>query len=419
MSFPRGVERSSRASRATVRLVDTYDLVEAAKRSGLDVDELNRLVELGILTPDAEERFSPGDLRRAALVKSLVASGIQLDGLGAAIRGGQVSLAFLDAPAFERFSALGGATFAELAERTGVPIELLMFIREAAGSVPPLPDDRVREEELAYVEMIEGEVRAGFHHAAIQRLIRVQGDSLRRVAETEAAMWQSEVIEPATRAGKRPDEILGAEFGDRMSVLTERAMIGMYHIQQTQAWTANLIEGVEMMLTSAGLHRRLDHPPAMCFLDITGYTSLTQERGDAAAADLAERLGEVVQRTSVRHGGRAVKWLGDGVMLHFPNPGPGVLAALEMVEGVAGAGLPPAHVGLHAGPVIFQEGDYYGQTVNVASRIADYARPSEVIVSQEVVDASAGAAVAFREVGPVELKGVAGAMRLHTASRSG
>ena len=57
-----------------------------------------------------------------------------------------------------------------------------------------------------------------------------------------------------------------------------------------------------------------------------------------------------------------------------------------MVEGVAAAGLPPAHVGLHAGPVIFQEGDYYGQTVNLASRIADYARPGEVIVSQAVVD---------------------------------
>ena len=106
-------------------------------------------------------------------------------------------------------------------------------------------------------------------------------------------------------------------------------------------------------------------------------------------------------------------------MFYFPNPGPGVVAALEMVEGVAGAGLPPAHVGLHAGPVIFQEGDYYGQTVNVAARIAEYARPGEVLVSQEVVDASGGAEVAFREIGPVELKGVAGAVRLHAASPAG
>ena len=90
-----------------------------------------------------------------------------------------------------------------------------------------------------------------------------------------------------------------------------------------------------------------------------------------------------------------------------------------MVAGVAEAGLPPAHVGLHAGPVIFQEGDYYGQTVNMASRIADYARPGEVVVSQEVVDASGDVGVHFREIGPVELKGVAGAVRLHTASRPG
>jgi adenylate cyclase len=191
----------------------------------------------------------------------------------------------------------------------------------------------------------------------------------------------------------------------------------MYHLQQKQAWTTTIIEGLEMQLAAAGLHSRLEHPPAMCFLDITGYTRLTQERGDAAAAELATRLARLVERTSMRHGGRPVKWLGDGVMFHFKDPGPGVVAALEMAAGVAEAGLPPAHVGLHAGPVIFQEGDYYGQTVNVASRIADYARPGEVLVSQEVVDTSSGAKVAFRDIGPVELKGVGGAMHLYAASR--
>jgi adenylate cyclase len=154
----------------------------------------------------------------------------------------------------------------------------------------------------------------------------------------------------------------------------------------------------------------------MCFFDISGYTRLTQEHGDQAAASLAESLGTIVQRTSVRYGGRPVKWLGDGVMLHFPNPGRGVDAALEMVAGVADAGLPPAHVGLHAGPVIFQEGDYYGATVNVASRIADFAQAGEVMVSQAVVDAAAESVAVFRAVGPVELKGVSGTMDLHAAS---
>ncbi len=399
--------------------MERYEIAEAAERAGVSVEELSRLVELGILKPDAENRFTPRHLRRAGLVQSLAAAGIPLDGLGAAMQSGQVSLNFLDEPAYERFSALSGVTFAQLAERTGVPVQLLMLIREATGSSPPLPDDRVRDGELPYAEFIEFQIAAGFSPIAIQRLLRAAGDSLRRLAETESAWWNSEVMLPAVAAGKRPDDTFGADFVTRMTVLSERAVIEMYRLQQTKTWTANIIEGLETMLAGAGLHSRLEHPPAMCFLDITGYTRLTQERGDAAAAGLAEQLGQLVQRTSIKYGGRPVKWLGDGVMFYFPNPGPGVVAALEMVEGVAEAGLPPAHVGLHAGPVIFQEGDYYGQTVNVASRIAEYARPGEVLVSQEVVDASAGSEVVYREIGPVELKGVSGPIHLHAASRPG
>ena len=392
---------------------------QAADRAGMDVDELRRLVGLGIISPGTDGRFSSGDIRRMGVARSLLAAGVPPDGLGTAIQDGRVSLAFLDAPAFERFSALSGVTFAQFAARSGVPVQLLMLIREAAGWPAPEPDDIIRDEELHYAAFIELQVKAGFRQASIEQLMRVQGDSLRRMAQTESAWWEAEVVEPAVAVGKRPDDVLGSDFGDQMGVIAERAIVGMYHLHQAQAWTTNLIVDIEMMLAAAGLHSRLDRPPAMCFLDIAGYTRLTQERGDAAAAQLAEQLGRLVQRTAVKHGGRPVKWLGDGVMLFFPNPGPGVVAALEMMAGVAEAGLPPAHVGLHAGPVIFQDGDYYGQTVNVASRIADYARPGEVLVTQEVVDASTGTAVDFREIGPVELKGVSGAMRLHAAQQPG
>jgi adenylate cyclase len=145
---------------------------------------------------------------------------------------------------------------------------------------------------------------------------------------------------------------------------------------------------------------------------------LTDERGDDAAAQLAEQLGRIVQRTSVAYGGRPVKFLGDGVTFVFPEPGPAVLASLEMVESVAAEGLPPAHVGIAAGSVIFQEGDYYGQTVNLAARISDFARPGEVLVSGTVVDAAGLPEDAFVEVGPVELKGVSSPVRLLAARRS-
>jgi class 3 adenylate cyclase len=69
----------------------------------------------------------------------------------------------------------------------------------------------------------------------------------------------------------------------------------------------------EAGLERAGLaQRRPDHPPAIAFLDLTGHTRLSEERGDRAAADLAGRLVEIVHELAHRRGGRPVKLLGDG-----------------------------------------------------------------------------------------------------------
>ena len=401
--------------------MERYEIATAAERAGASVEELRHLVVLGILQPDAEGRFSDGDIRRVAVVHSLVAASIPLELLASALRSGDLSLDFVDDPAYSLFASFASETFEELSARTGVPLHLLVAMREATGAAVPDPSSRVREDEMTIVRALDFELAHGFREIAVERNLRVMGDSLRRIAETSGAIWRSEVMEPFFAAGYTAQQVGAAtnEVSRAWTALDEQALLAIYRAQLVHVWTANIIAGAEGVLARAGLHSRLEHPPAMCFLDITGYTRLTQERGDAAAADLASKLARLVERTSVKHGGKPVKWLGDGVMLHFPNPGPGVMAALEMVAGVTEAGLPPAHVGLHAGPVIFQEGDYYGQTVNVAARIADYARPGEVLVSQEVVDASAGAEIAFREIGPVELKGVAGAMRLHAASLAG
>jgi adenylate cyclase len=401
--------------------VEQYELAEAADRAGISPDELRDLVERGILQPDVAGRFNEGDVRRVGVVQSLVAAGIPIDLLAVTLRNGSFSLAFMDDPAYSLFSSFTSETFQEVSARTGIPLNLLVAIREAAGGITPGPGDRVRDGELPVVTLLEFQLAHGFRPITLERNLRVFGDSLRRIAETGGDAWRSEVLDPLFAAGLGGVEIgeASGEVSAGMTDLDEQALLAIYRAHQARVWTANIIGGAESVLATAGLHNRLEHPPAMCFLDITGYTRLTQERGDAAAADLANSLARLVERTSLRHAGRPVKWLGDGVMLFFPKPGPGVVAALEMVAGVAEAGLPPAHVGLHAGPVVFQEGDYYGQTVNVASRIAEYARPGEVLVSQEVVEAATDSDIAFREIGPVELKGVGGAMRLHAAFRSG
>jgi adenylate cyclase len=393
---------------------------EAARRAASTPEYIEGLVEVGILSPQADGTFTTGDVRRIVLVQTLERAGLPLGGIAQAIQEGQLSLDFMDASSYDRFSTVTDTTFAELSETTGVPLELLMVIREAIGFAEPAPDDCVRDIELKIVPLVQIQIAEGFRPGPIERWLRVYGESMRRVAETEADWWHTEVELRLMESGMTPSEMMehaDVKLASRMAPLLDDAILGIYHGHQEHTWTTSIINGVEAALDQAGVFSRLERPPAICFLDLTGYTRLTEERGDEAAADLASRLGRLVRRSSSQHGGKPIKWLGDGVMFFFREPGAGVAAALDMVEGAQAAGLPPAHVGLHSGPVLFQEGDYFGRTVNVAARIADYARPGEVLVSQEVLDSSDRTDVFFKEIGPVELKGVAGPIRLHSASR--
>src|SRR5688500_11036067 len=108
--------------------------------------------------------------------------------------------------------------------------------------------------------------------------------------------------------------------------------------------------------------RRDRKAPAIGLLDMRGYTRLTQMAGDAAAAELAATLASVVQRAWGDYGGEPVKLLGDGVMFHFPQPDRAVACGLELVELAERQGLPPARMGADVGPVVFRDGDYFGQT---------------------------------------------------------
>lgn len=399
----------------------TFTRAEAARRAGVPTEYIDRLFELGGLVPQADGRLTLGDVRRCALVRTLERAGLPLDGIGQAVRDGVLSLAFMDAGSYDRFSTNTTSTFDEVSRRTGVPVELLLVVREAGGFAQPAPSDLIRENELKIVPLIEMQVAHGFRPAVIERWLRVYGESVRRIAETEADWWHTEVELRLLEQGMSPSEMMehaDVEIASKLAPLLDDVLLSLYHGHQEHTWNASIIFGVEQALNEAGVFSRLEQPPAICFLDLTGYTRLTEERGDEAAAQLADQLRTLVRRVSAQHDGKPIKWMGDGVMFFFRRAGPAVQAALEMVDGAHRAGLPPAHVGLHAGPVLFQEGDYYGRTVNIASRIGDYARPGEVLVSQEVVDASEGTELVYSEIGPVELKGISGAIRLSAARRA-
>jgi class 3 adenylate cyclase len=353
------------------------------------------------------------------MVRSLQDAGLALEEMAIAVRAGDLSFAFLELPVFDRFAALTSWTFGTLSAETGIPLELLTVIREAIGFAQPTADDLVREDELLVVPAVRSHVERGLKAGVIERWLRVYGDATRRMAETEADWWRTEVEEPLIAAGLGQGVVLdtAAQWGAQQAVLTDQALIAMYHAQEEHSWLGNIVLNFEQALERAGLRANPAVAPAICFLDLSGYTRLTEERGDAVAAKQAADLAHAVDRTSRQYGGKAVKWLGDGVMLYFRDARPVVVAALHMLDSVVEVGLARAHVGVHAGPVVFQEGDYFGRTVNIAARISDYARPGEVLVSAEAMNLSRDAQLGFTEVGPVDLKGISEPIQLYVARR--
>src|SRR3989441_954398 len=219
------------------------------------------MVDLAILAPEEPDRFSPGDVRRVLMAKSLEDAGIPLDGVAAAIQRGALSLAFLDAASYERFAALAAETFQQVSDRTGMPLELLMVIREAIGMAQPSPDDRLREDEMRIVPFIELQVAEGFRAAAIERLLRVQGDGTRRITEQEGAWWNSGVLAPAMAAGKAREERGTADWADGTPPLPEQAVLAMSPAQRAHAGPPNIIEGFEMQWGRGGIHPRLERLP--------------------------------------------------------------------------------------------------------------------------------------------------------------
>jgi class 3 adenylate cyclase len=114
-----------------------------------------------------------------------------------------------------------------------------------------------------------------------------------------------------------------------------------------------------------------------------------------------------------------VKQLGDGVLLRMPDSETAVRTVAELVASTTAGDLPSAHAGIAAGPVITRDGDVFGRTVNLASRIADRAAAGEVLVEEGVVVALPRGTARFEPVGRVELKGFPDPIALWRATPAG
>jgi adenylate cyclase len=393
-----------------------------ADLAGVTEAEVERMVDLGILVArDGPGPFLETDVQKVRLAAACEQAGLPMDAIAVAIRDGRLSFAFLEAAPYRRWAVRSARTYRQVSQETGVPLELLCGALEAMGFARMAPDESIREDELAVVPLVQLGLTTGvFDLAWLTRLGRAHADGLRLIAMAWGDAYQARFEGPVLASGASQQTAMerAAQLSIDFLPLTDPALLAIYHRQQELVWTEGLVERIEHELERAGVLGRPGRVPAMCFVDLVGYTRLTEERGDAAAAALAEALALLVDRSAREHGGVPVKWLGDGVMVHYREPAGAVLAALELVEQLPAAGLPPAHVGVAAGPVVAQGGDYFGRTVNLAARLAARAGAGQVLVSGNVVESASPEGVSFVELGELRLEGFARPVRLLEACRA-
>ena len=124
------------------------------------------------------------------------------------------------------------------------------------------------------------------------------------------------------------------------------------------------------------------------FADLAGFTALTEAHGDQRAADLVADFCSRARELLPDYGAEEVKAIGDALMLRADDAGAGVRLARRLVDEVGGRhGFPGIRVGVHTGPAVERDSDWFGATVNTASRVADLAGADEVLVTRATIEA--------------------------------
>jgi class 3 adenylate cyclase len=390
---------------------------ELAVRAGVALERVRLLAELGVLQAGADGRFRPIDIQRIRVAEAFVDSGLAVEDLGRLVAEGHITFPNLET-VFGEPVAASGTTLVEFARQVDRDPELLRRVYTQLGLAQPSDADRLRTDDLESLHEFLAVFDArdvGLGDDFLLRAARLCGDSIRNLVEAINTMMREELLPALVRSsgGQEPQMRGGGPFA-----ATSRLSSWLLRRHLEAEIQGNIVENIESVMEETGIGRRRDlHPPAIGFLDLSGFTSFTGAKGDEEAARLAVRLSDLVLEAAAARQGRAVKSLGDGVMLHFRDAGEAVSVALDLVDAVAQAGLPPARVGLTSGPVVFRDGDYFGRAVNTAARVTDYARPGEVLVSEAVAESGAPAGSAFEDLGAVELKGIHEPTRLFRAVR--
>jgi adenylate cyclase len=394
-----------------------------AEETGASAERIGWIERIGILRAAEPGRYVPGDVFRVRMIVALLEAGFTEDEVAWATTEGALDLAHVDAYPLTEPSKRSDRPFEGFAGNLGLrSASTLIDLFRVLELPEPEPGAPLRQQEEALFSEFLRVWRLAQDDEAPTRAARLIGEGTRLATMGWSELFGQEV------AGAARDRFLRNEIETYPQEIIDAAAVMMHLLPTMMAWlvrrytqqaiVAGIVENFESLLEQRGLPRRPrpEAVPALVFADLSGFTELTERRGDDAAAVTAASLQRQAETTARTNGGRLVKLLGDGVMLLFPEPAAAVAAAIDLIRTSTHDRSLPIHAGVHAGPVVQRDRDVFGRTVNLASRIAETAGPNEVIVSRSVVDAVPSGRFRFEPVAEVELKGVAAPLSLFRAT---
>jgi adenylate cyclase len=148
------------------------------------------------------------------------------------------------------------------------------------------------------------------------------------------------------------------------------------------------------------------------FVDLEGFTALTETKGDEGAARVATKFARMTQSV-LGPGDRLVKTLGDAVLVTSSDPASGIALVERLLTEAAGdPRMPSLRAGLHHGSAVEKDGDVFGAAVNLAARVAAEAHAGEVLGTEPIAEAAKCVGIPVAELGAVSLKNVRGKIKL-------
>jgi class 3 adenylate cyclase len=406
------------------RVPSTYSVAEVADEAACPEDRVSWMSGLGLIAADEDGRFTFGAVLVVKMVSALLESGLPAESIERAAGEGFLRFQRTDEYLPSEPGPRSGRTFAEFQAAAGPRARMLPAIYEVLGLPEPDPGAPIHEDEEQLFERFLDAWSMTPDEDALLRAARLMAQGARAAMLGWLDLQTEQLAEPARERLYRGEL---EEFPDDVRVAITKVtrlapdMFTWLSTRYLEHRSVNgIVEGFERFLATKGMAPipAPSSPPAIVFVDLSSFTRLTRERGDESAVHAATSLQRSADATATRHGGRLVKLLGDGAMLQLPHPAVGVEAALELVETMHGEGALTSHAGVHAGPVIERDLDVFGQTVNLASRIADVAAPGEVLASEAVARAIADAPFGFERIDDADLKGLPGPVALYRVTRA-